>query len=921
MVDEAILALGSYAVPDPLDVFYAPRRSFMQDQHNRRWVVHWPHSAGPGTLSGTVLDEGGRPARGVTVRLEGTTLDTTTAFDGSFTLRGVPPGEHVLVLRGPNGFSGRRVVTVPAGGAHVGNLILGPFGIGGDGRAVEMTGELAAVAAAPAPLPAPRMLEPQLRLESLVVARQDAAAEDLSVRADFAPLAFFEPSLRTDADGRVRVTARLPASLTRYRVMAVAVAGAERYGTGEAAVTARQDLVVRITAPRFLNAGDRFELPVLVHNTTSRTLDIEIAARAAGLELAGAAGRRIVLPAGVRAEVRFDAVAPRAGAAHVQVAAAAVGANAPADAAAATIPVRTPATRETFAIHGSVDDHDAIVLPLARPRGVLEEVGGLEVNVAATALQSLTDAVLYLHAYPFEGAEHIASRVLAVAALRDVLTAFAAEGLPPAEALAAATQRDIAELATRQMPDGGWPMWRAAAPSHPFVSIHVAHALQRAQERGFDVPPAVLQRAREYLRRIDGQLGSWPLAARQGANAYALYVRHRLGDEAAMSEARQRAAAAPTRVGGELPIEAAAWLLHVLAADPAASVQADELRRTLANRLVETAGTATFAERYDDGAHLLLHSRRRTDAVVLEALIAADGDADVVTKLASALLANRVAGRWSGTQENAWVLLALDRYFRTYEATTPAFAARVWVGERFAGGHTFEGRTTERRHIAIPMPELLRMDAAELVISREGAGRMYYRAGLSYAPADPRVPATDRGFTISRSYEPVDDPADVARDEDGTWRVRAGARVRVVLNIIAPSVRYHAAVVDPLPAGFEPLNTELQGTGFTDEPSPRPPGAPPDAPVRSMPATMRPAGGVAPPWRPGWFEHQNLRDDRAEAFASLLPAGVYEYSYLVRATTPGTFVAPPPRAEMMYEPETFGRGAGAIVVVEPRPER
>src|SRR5690606_20196977 len=51
-------------------------------------------------------------------------------------------------------------------------------------------------------------------------------------------------------------------------------------------------------------------------------------------------------------------------------------------------------------------------------------------------------------------------------------------------------------------------------------------------------------------------------------------------------------------------------------------------------------------------------------------------------------------------------------------------------------------------------------------------------------------------------------------------------------------------------------------------------------------------------------------------FASLLPAGAYEYSYLARATTPGTIVVPPPRAEMMYQPETFGRGRGAVVINE-----
>jgi len=44
--------------------------------------------------------------------------------------------------------------------------------------------------------------------------------------------------------------------------------------------------------------------------------------------------------------------------------------------------------------------------------------------------------------------------------------------------------------------------------------------------------------------------------------------------------------------------------------------------------------------------------------------------------------------------------------------------------------------------------------------------------------------------------------------------------------------------------------------------------------------------------------------------------GVHTYRYVARATTPGTFIVPPPKAEEMYTPETFGRGATDIVIVE-----
>jgi len=69
-------------------------------------------------------------------------------------------------------------------------------------------------------------------------------------------------------------------------------------------------------------------------------------------------------------------------------------------------------------------------------------------------------------------------------------------------------------------------------------------------------------------------------------------------------------------------------------------------------------------------------------------------------------------------------------------------------------------------------------------------------------------------------------------------------------------------------------------------------------------------------WRWTWYEHQNLRDERAEAFASLLWSGIHKYTYVARATTPGEFVVPPAKAEEMYSPEVFGRSGTDRVIVE-----
>ena len=65
--------------------------------------------------------------------------------------------------------------------------------------------------------------------------------------------------------------------------------------------------------------------------------------------------------------------------------------------------------------------------------------------------------------------------------------------------------------------------------------------------------------------------------------------------------------------------------------------------------------------------------------------------------------------------------------------------------------------------------------------------------------------------------------------------------------------RYHVALVDPMPAGLEPMNPALATTG----------------PIPQDPSEQK-ARGAYWWWYGPWYEHQNLRDERVEAFASLL---------------------------------------------------
>ena len=710
-----------------------------------------------------------------------------------------------------------------------------------------------------------------------------ATEPTIEVRSDFSAVAVFEPTVVTGPDGRASIDVDLPDNLTRYRVMAVAADG-DRFGTGESVITASLPLQVRPSPPRFANFGDAFELPVVVHNGSDEPTTAAVVLEASNLTVTGPVGKRVEVPAGDRVEVRFPVAVESAGTIRYRVTAVAGDRS---DSASGELPAYTPTTTEAFATYGVIDD-GSVAQPLLTPEGVVQQFGGLEIDTSSTSLQALTDAVVYLADYEYQSADAYAARITALVSLRDVFAAFDAAGQPSPEELDATVRSDLDRLAALQNDDGGFPTWQRGRPSDPFLTVQAAHAFVVAQAEGFSVNGDAKARALEYLRTIEDHFPAlWPEDARLAARAYAVHVRNLDGDRDP-GKATQL-----YRSEADMPLDALAWLWPVV--DDAAI--RGEISRTLANRVTETPSAATFTTGYEEStAALVLASDRRTDGIVLDALITQDPRSDLVPKVVAGLIGNqRRGGHWSNVQENGFILLAMKRYFDAFEATTPDFLARVWIGDSYTAEHAHRGRSIDTVRTVVPMGEL--GGGSDLILQKAGAGRLYYRLGLRYAPSDLRLDPRDEGFVVVRTYEAIDEPSDVVRNDDGSWTIAPGAMVRVRLSMVADSTRTNMALVDHLPAGLEAQNPALAA-------SPRPPAEEEGDEVE--PATWH---GYT------WFDHQSFRDDRSEAYSAYLPAGTYDHSYVARATTPGTFVVPPARAEEIYAPEVFGRSGTDRVTV------
>ena len=744
---------------------------------------------------------------------------------------------------------------------------------------------------------------------------QVAMNQPVSLRTLFAATAYFNPEVVLGDDGMAEIEVPMPENLTTFRVMAVAVdpADPDQFGSASAQVKVRKPIMLRPSLPRFANFGDSFQGSVMVDNQTDQAQAIVVGTRGTNVTFTGETTLPIEIPAGQSREVRFPMAVDRVGTMRLQFAALSNGGR---DATELSLPVLYPATKQAFADYGVTDASVARAIKV--PDGMLPGFGGLEVSLSSTALTGLEDAVQWLVGYRYECTEQLASRLLPIFVLGPILEQFPIADTKDLASRQVLATTGIARMLTRQNYDGGFRYWDTPERSSPYLSAWTTFALLEGKKAGFKVDEDALARATRYLENFVryGESTPWGRYYDHTSRTFALWLltrEDRGGDLFDTMWAHR----------DEIPLYARAQLMSA-AHKLNRTRERDVLQKDFRARVTENAKTAHFVERKSEaeseGLQLLMHSDVQTDAVALMAMLELAPTDPLLPKVMAGIMDDRdpqKGGQWGTTHANAWALLAASRYFTTVEKEVPDYVARIWLDTAFAGEQSFKGRSMTVTEQQVPMRRLMQEQPKEVLLAKDGPGKLYYRLGLRYAPADLAMKAEEQGFTVSRSYEPLGqggdkpDPASVRRLEDGTWEIKAGALVRVNLTLVAKDRANFVVVDDPLPAGFEGQNSKFATTlqdvagGVVNQSVDY---------GGSLPWASLERGWWY--WRPWWsFSHTEMRDDRMLLFANHLPAGVYTYSYTARATSIGEFQLPPVHAEAMYMPELFGHSASSKVRV------
>ena len=710
---------------------------------------------------------------------------------------------------------------------------------------------------------------------------------NIEVRADFKMTPLWLPALRTDANGHAEAQFKLPGNLTTFRIMAVAHTRDSRFGNGSAEFRVNKPLLLQAATPRFGRIGDRFEAGVVVTNTTAQKGKVSLQLQAKGVRALGDSLASFELAPGESRAIRRPFFAEHLGKAVYQFRARMIshgrdGNEDFTDGLETRIPIMVPQTKEVVATSGSTEN--TAQEKLLVPGDIYADAGALELTAASTALVGLRESVNYLFDYPYGCLEQRLSRLLPMVLASDLVEAFALPALANAD-YQEVIKNSLGEMSRYQTSDGGFSLWAGDERAWDYISALALYTLARAQQNKYAVDAKLLEPAKKYAAE---QLRVEYNDARPEGERSFYYTR------AVLLHALTLLGEKPNdyltflfEQRGKMSLDGQCHLLRA-----AALLQKPAMVMTLQTELINKVKVAPMTAHFEDTDTEELwwcyYSTARTTALSLQALIETRANFPLADKVVRWLMDERKLGRWRTTQENSTVFEALATYFRSYEKDVPNFSAEIRIaGEKYLE-EIFSGRTTDTRKAEVTLNRFAQKQGLPVDIQKTGAGRFYYGLRMTYFPMQPS-PHRDQGIAIKKEMRRLES----ADGQSSTYS--PGDVVQILLRMITPQERHFVVVDDPLPAGFEAMDTRLLTTSSAYQ----------QYEEREEPSW----------WRTG-FDHVEKHDDRVLLFANWLPAGEHVYKYLARATTAGTFTLPSTHAEEMYAPEVFGKFQGGMIEVK-----
>jgi uncharacterized protein YfaS (alpha-2-macroglobulin family) len=694
-------------------------------------------------------------------------------------------------------------------------------------------------------------------------------------------LLMWKPVVQLDKDGRAQITVPLNDAITRFRLVAIADYGAERFGTGSTDIRVTQDLQAISGLPALIREDDRYQAMVTVRNSTTRDMKVAVEAGYSGKGIAGQSlpQKTVNVAAGAAQLVVWNVTAPQAYMPdhHTRIdwkiraheLGKPTGDAKPASDALLVhqklVPSVPVAVRQAMLV-GVDGAKPAVSLPVHIPKGALlngkgQARGGLRVALRSSLAGGMPGVRQWFSVYPYTCLEQLTSRAIGMDS--------------PAQWAA------LMEKLPNYLDADGLAMYFPGPGLHgsEVLTAYILVASDEAARLGlpFALPASAKQAMLDGLRAYaQGRIVRHRWAPQKDQDVRKLLVIEAL---AHYGQASARMLDSIKITPNRWPTSAVIDWLSILRRMPGIAQRDTRLaqaRQVVMARLVSRGTSLVFPDDSLNNWWWLMGSRSVNSAKLLLTVIGQPGwDADI-PRIAQGLIGLQTRGAWRTTTANLMGSLALERFAKAYETDRVSGTTHIYLEHDKAGsGRRFDWDTAKAVDgirssvLKQPWPASGKDD---LVLEQRGKGVVW--ATVQSRAAVPVVKPIMAGYRIQRTVVPV------SRAVPGKWS--RGDVYRVKLRIVSKTPTIWAVVSDPIPAG-----ATILGGGLGRD---------------SAIATRTEQAGD---WwnRPSFVER---RFDAYRAYYEYLPQGVTNVEYTVRLNTVGTFHLPPTRVEAMYQPDVFG---------------
>jgi uncharacterized protein YfaS (alpha-2-macroglobulin family) len=662
--------------------------------------------------------------------------------------------------------------------------------------------------------------------------------------------------VKLDANGTATVKVPMNDSLTEFKLVGVATAGAALFGTGSSAVRTRQDLQLIPGLPPAVRENDRFEALLTLRNGTAKEMNVTLSAKVGDTPLDG---RNVKLAPEGAAELAWSALAPEgAGKLVWEFEANDEGGSSAKDRLRITqlvlpaVPVM--AQQATFTrIDGKYD------MPATAPAGALPGRGGIEIGLSPRLSMPPAELRRFFEEYPFSCIEQLASVAVG---LRDQKR----------------WQEVVANLPTYLDGDGLASYFPGAGTGSVALT---AYLLNMASLSGFALPDELKNRMLQGLSAFaEGRAKPKHWSPQDD-----LLVR-----KLAALEALARHGRAHTRIAAALDVDPMRlptaglidWYLVAkrLPELPQRGAKLEAAERELRNRLSYAGGRLGFTTERTDYWWWMMVSGDSNAFRLIEATLDEPSWSEDLPRLMRGAMERQARGRWFTTTANAWASVVLDKFGAKFEKETLTGVTRATLGKA-AVEVAWKADGSQRAPIHLPWPP--KAEGSRLVIDHQGAGKPW--ATVQILAAVPVEKPRAFGYRIARDVTPI--------QERVAGKVSRGDLWRVTLTVDADQDMTWVVVSDPIIAGARVLGG---GDGRDSHIATK------DEDARSR--RLRPT-----------FVERTFGFFRA--YYEVVPKGKFRIDYTVRINNAGEFSLPPSRVEAMYAPDVYGETPNRNVVVQP----